>query len=150
LRKAGPLIGAPLVPLVGVGFLAALCGLIGLLYRAGRAGPIVAGVLAFLPLFLGGVMTMIFLGLAAGWALMVSAVAVEGEDSFDALSRAYSYVFQRPARYAGYLVLGAVVGTIGVLVVTVFSRLLLELAAWGLAFGAPDATIFRLFREEPT
>ncbi len=73
LRKVGPLLGAPLGPLVGVAFFAALCGVLGLLYRIpGQAGATIAGVLAFLPLLAALVMTLILIGLVAGWPLMVA------------------------------------------------------------------------------
>jgi hypothetical protein len=146
--KKVPLVWAPLSPLVGVAFFAALCAPMGLLYRwAGRGGEAVAGALAFLPLLAGLVMALILLGLAAGWPLMIATVAAEGEDTFDALSRSYSYVFQRPGRYAAYVALAWGLGVPGLLVVGAFARAVVALAAWGLAFGAPDdrpALLFRL------
>jgi hypothetical protein len=145
--KAPHLVGAPLSPLVGVGFFAALCAPLGLLYQIpGPVGATVAGILAILPLLAGLVMALILLGLAVGWPLMVATIAAEGEDTFDALSRSYSYVYQRPVRYAAYVALAWGLGILGLLVVGVFARAVVALAAWGLAFGAPDARLIELFR----
>ena len=42
-------------------------------------------------------MTLILLGLTGGFNLMYPTIAVEGSDSFDAISRSFSYVYARPA-----------------------------------------------------
>lgn len=149
-RKAVPLVVAPLSPWVGVAILAAPCALMGLLYRTvGDVGATTAGILAFVPLLAGLVMGLILIGLAAGWPLMVAAVAAEGEDGFDALSRSYSYVFQRPGRYLASAALAALGGGIGWLAVQAFAALVLQLAAWALAFGAPDDRVAGLFAGDP-
>lgn len=146
LAKGVTLIWAPLSPLVGVAFFAALCALLGLLYQIpGRGGAAVAGALAFLPLLAGLIMALLLLGQAVGWPLMIATVVAEGEDTFDALSRSYSYVFQRPGRYASYVALAWVLGIPGFLAVGFFARAVVALAAWGLAFGAPDARLAGLF-----
>ncbi|HEX8199100.1 MAG TPA: hypothetical protein VF590_01335 [Isosphaeraceae bacterium] len=145
--KAPHLIGAPLSPFIGVGFFAGLCALLGLLYRIpGPVGATIAGILAFLPLMAGLVMALILLGLAVGWPLMIATIAAEGEDTFDALSRSYSYVYQRPARFAAYAALAWVLGALGLLVVGVFARAILALAAWGLSLGAPGARLLDLWQ----
>lgn len=146
IRKAVGFVGSPLCPLIAVGLFGALCGLFGLLYQIpGGVGATIAGVLAFLPLLAGLVMTLILAGLAAGWPLMIASVAVEGEDAFDALSRTYAYVFQRPARYAAFLAWAWLVGTLGLVVVSLFAKAVPHLTEWGLAFGAPDALLDDLF-----
>ena len=52
-------------------------------------------------------MALLLLGLAFGWPLMWATISTEGTDSFDALSRSYAYVFQRPLRYLFYVVVRA-------------------------------------------
>ena len=44
-------------------------------------------------------------GLAAGWPLMWPTISSEGTDAFDALSRSYAYVYQRPLAYLLYAVI---------------------------------------------
>ncbi len=145
------LIGAPLAPMIGIGFFAALCAPLGLLYRIpGPIGTTLAGVFAVLPLLAGLIMAMLVVGLAIGWPLMIATVAVEAEDAFDALSRAYSYVYNRPARYAAYVLISWIVGTIGLLVVVFFAWLVVHMAVWGLSWGGSSDRIVRLFQGDPS
>ncbi len=146
VSKAGTLIAAPAIPLLGVAFLTGIVALFGLLYQPSAAGfGLVAGALAFFPLLLGVVLLWLLIGLAVGWPLMVASVAAEGEDSFDALSRSFSYVFQRPVSLGILTAVAWAVGTGGVLLIVLLARLVLHLTAWGLAFGAPDAKVAGLF-----
>lgn len=140
------LVGAPLSPFVGLGFFGLICALFGLLYRIpGGSGATAAGFLAFVPLLAGLVMGLIVVGLAAGWPLMVQTVAADGEDAFDALSRSYSYVYQRPWQLAGYTAAAWAIGVVGFLFVQVFAALVVRLTLWGLSMGGPRERLLRLF-----
>ncbi len=144
-RHIVALVGAPLSPFVGLGFFAVLCALFGLLYRIpGGAGAAAAGWLAFIPLVCGLVMALIVVGLAAGWPLMVLTVAADGEDAFDALSRSYSYVYQRPWHLAGLAALAWAIGIVGFLFVQIFANLVVQLTLWGLSMGGPRERLLRL------
>ncbi len=90
-------------------------------------------------------MTLILIGLAAGWPLMTATVAAEAEDGFDALSRSYAYVNQRTGRYAAYWGLAWLIGIVGLIVVDLFARMVVHLTRWSLGFGAPGATLDVLF-----
>lgn len=136
LGKFIPLVGGPLTPLVGVALFAAFCAAFGTLYRM-PSGSLIAGALLVLPLLAALVMATILTGLAAGWPLVHAAVAAEGEDGFDALSRSYAYVFQRPGRYVAYVLISGIVGIAGLVFVDLFSRAVVHLAVWGLSFSAP-------------
>ena len=151
LRRARPLVGAPLSALLGAAIPALPCGLIGLaLYRLpGPIGPSIGGVLLFVPLLLGLVMALILLGLAAGWPLMILTVVAEDEDTADALSRSYAYTFQRPIRYASFVLVAWAVGVLGLLVIGTFAHAVVHLAEWGLALGAPAGRLHRLFEGNP-
>ncbi len=149
-KKALALIGTPLCPMIGLGFFACLCALMGLLYQIpGPIGVTVAGLFAFLPLLAGLVMALIVVGLAVGWPMMVATVAVEAEDVFDALSRSYSYTYQRGGRYAAMIAVSWLFGTVGLAVVWMFAALVVHMARWGLAFGAPDGRLLGLFAGNP-
>jgi hypothetical protein len=149
IRKAVPLLSAPLSPLVGVAFFAVLVALFGLLYRIPTLGPVIAGALAFLPLLAGLTMALILFGLAVGWPLMPASVAAETEDGFDSLSRAFAYVHQRPVPYAAYLALAWVLGTAGLVVVDLFAGMVGGLTEWGLSFSAPGNLLSTLFGALP-
>jgi hypothetical protein len=149
LRHSAALVSAPITPFLGVVFFAVPCALLGMGYQLRNGFALAAlGVFAFLPLLAGVAMTIILTGVAAGWPLMHSAIAAEGEDAFDAISRSYAYVFERPARYAAYTALAWLLGILGVLLVGVLARMVIGLALWGLSFGAPDSLLVALFQGE--
>ncbi|SIO01108.1 hypothetical protein SAMN05444166_2027 [Singulisphaera sp. GP187] len=147
LGKSIPLVLGPLSPLIGVAILAVPCACFGLLYRLPASiGPVIAGVLLVLPLLAGLVMALILVGLATGWPLMHASVAAEAEDGFDALSRSYAYVFQRPLRYASYLVLAWIIGLAGLAFVSIFAQLVVQMAHWSLSISAPHDPLEALFQ----
>lgn len=142
LGRAPALITAPLSPLLALAIFGGLSALIGLGYRIpGTVGATVAGALGFVPLLCGLVMALIVIGLAAGWPLMTVTVAAEGEDAFDAISRSYSYVYQRPLRYGLSVLLAWALGVAGLIFAMVFARLVAQLAVWGQAFGGGQAVL---------
>ena len=56
--------------------------------------------------------TLVLIGLLAGCNLLYPAIAVEGTDAFDAISRAYNYVLGRPWRMIFYNVAALIYGAI--------------------------------------
>jgi hypothetical protein len=70
------------------------------------------------------------LGLMFGWPLMWATISTEGTDSFDAISRSYAYVFQRPLRYLLYTVVAVVLGALGWLLVSNFAAGAIHLTYW--------------------
>lgn len=128
-------LAAPLFPLVGVLFGAVLLGALGLLLQ-GNVGLLIAALIW--PLFLvGGVLAaLMLLGLLFGWPLMWATISAEGTDSFDALARAYSYVFQRPLRYLFYAVVAILFGILGWLLVSNFAAAVISLTYWAADWGA--------------
>lgn len=137
LKHSGALIAAPLLPMVAV----LLCGLIaagfGLLFQLpGKVGE-VAGAIGFVvPLAMGLVAALLLIDLAVSWPLMHAAVAAEGEDSVDAMSRAFGCVNRRPAQFVGLVVLVWFVGSVGLVVVHLIATAGLHLAVWGAGFTA--------------
>jgi len=139
LGRAFPLIAAPLTPMIAVAVFAAGCAGFGLLYRLPNGvGSTIAAIFTFLPLLAGLAMALILLGLAAAWPLMHATVAAEGEDTPDALSRSYSYVNQRLARYAVLAASSWAIGVVGLILAVFLARVVVGLSDWGVALGAPD------------
>lgn len=116
---------APLVPLaiiVVIGLFMMLGGLV-------MSVPVLDLLMSILfPLaILGGLLVaFLLIGLVAGGCLMYPTIAVESSDSFDAISRSYSYVFGRPWRAALYGLASLVYGVICYLFVRVFAFLILS------------------------
>ncbi len=117
-------ITAPLIMLAIIFLLGLLLGFGGLLSAIPYVGAVLRIVFALLfglVLIIGAAITFMSIGLLAGFPLMYPAIAVEGSDSFDAISRSFSYVFGRPWRYGLYLLVSAVYGTICYLFVRLFA-----------------------------
>lgn len=101
---------APLIPLVIVLVTGAIVAVGGLLMYVPVVGPIVVGVLYILALVAGFVITLVVVGTVGGINLMYPTIAVEGSDSFDAISRSFSYIFARPWRMIFYSGLSLIYG----------------------------------------
>ncbi len=138
LRKFWSLFTAPLLPASVVLFFTALCFLGGLLGRIPGAGEIVLGVLYFVALIFGLLMALILMGLAAGWPLMYAAIGAEDSDAFDAMSRAYAYVFDRPWHYAWLVLLSLLYGSIVIFFVAVVAGLTVDMAGWTVGLGVGE------------
>ena len=102
-RKWPSYFAAPLLPVGGVLLATIPVLVLGLIMRA-NVGLLLGGLLWPLVLVAGLLMTLLLLGLLFGWPLMWATISAEGTDSFDALSRSYAYMFQRPLHYLFYVV----------------------------------------------
>ncbi len=86
-------------------------------------------------------MTLLLLGLMFGWPLMWGTISTEGTDSFDALSRSYAYVFQRPLHYLFYAIVAAIFGWLGWLLVQNFASGIIWMTYWAASWGATDELV---------
>ncbi|HLA85139.1 MAG TPA: hypothetical protein VJL29_10120 [Thermoguttaceae bacterium] len=125
---------APLFPLLGV--LLATVGIfvVGLLLNTGLTAWI-AAILWPLLLVGGLMMAVLLLGLGFGWPLMWPTISTEGTDSFDALSRTYAYVFQKPLQYLFYVVVAGLFGVLGWLLVSNFAAAVITLTDWAASWA---------------
>ena len=137
IKKFSSFLFAPLIPAVivaALGFVVWLGSLI--LYNWGWGiGEVLNGVLFFLPLIAGFVMALVAVGTVGGLNLMYPTIAVEGSDSFDAISRSFSYVYARPWRMAFYSLAALVYGVLCYLFVRFFAFLMLKLAHISVGLG---------------
>ena len=120
LSKFVGFFSAPLIPVVIVAALGIIILLGGLIGAIPGVGEIIVGLLMGLALIVGAIMAFITLGLLGGCNLMYPAIAVEGSDGLDAISRSFSYVFKKPWRMGFYTVLACVYGAICYLFVRCF------------------------------
>lgn len=145
-------LGALLVITVG---LAAIGFITGYTYFFGDI--VLAGL--FFPVFLiiGLVMAVVVVGLL-GWPLMYPTIAIEGSDSFDALSRSYSYLYQKPWQFLWYTLVTLAYGAAVVFFVGLMGSLMVYLTQWGIGQApwlysddpARDRTNAYLFEHAPT
>ena len=133
-RKWLPAFNAVLFVLVGVLALSLPGAILGLAMRTDW-GLAFAG--AVWPLVLLGavVLSILVVGVVAGWPLMVACVGVERGDSFQAISTAFSYLYQRPLHYAFYAAVALLVSVPALAVATLFADATETLALWAASFG---------------
>lgn len=117
---------APLIPLIIILVAGLLVGIGGLLLYIPFLGPIVVGALFILALLAGFVMTLVATGTVGGFNLMYPTIAVEGSDSFDAISRSFSYIFARPWKKLFYSAVAIVYGALCFLFVRFFVYVMLS------------------------
>ncbi|MCK4628537.1 MAG: hypothetical protein KAT56_06005, partial [Sedimentisphaerales bacterium] len=125
LGKFASFFTAPLIPAMIMLFIALLMFLPSLLIAVPYIGEIIGGLIFPLALLGGFVIALVTVGLVGGFNLMYPTIAVEGSDSFDAISRSFSYIFARPWRMGFYSLVAAVSGAVCYLFVRFFAFLLL-------------------------
>jgi len=81
---------APLAPICIIIFIALFIFLLGLIGNIPIAGELIIGLFAPLALIAGSLIAVISIGMVAGFNLMFPAVAYDGSDCFDAISRSFS------------------------------------------------------------
>ncbi len=125
---------APVFPLIFLGvltFFLILFGLFsGLIPIVGDV--LIAGLLWPIVIIIGLIMAVVLVGLV-GWPLMNATISTEGSDSFDALSRSYSYVYQAPWHYIWYSFVALAYGMVLVFFVGLMGSLMVYLGEWGVS-----------------
>lgn len=139
---------APLFPLIGIVMVAIPVALLGILLRVGLG---ILGVAVIWPVLLVGglVMALLLVGLIFGWPLMWATISAEGTDSFDALSRCYAYVFQRPLHYLFYAVIAAAFGALGWWLVSNVAWLVVWMTYFAASWGAGNEAIEAIRTSSP-
>jgi len=126
---------APLAPLAIIIFIGLFIFILGIIGNIPRLGELIIGIFTPLALIAGALIAVLSIGTVAGFNLMFPAVAYDGSDCFDAISRAFSYIFAKPWRMGFYTALAAVYGAICYTFVRFFAFLLLWAAHWFLQLG---------------
>ena len=111
-------IGIIIVPVVFI-FILGLAGNIPLV------GELIIGISMPLALIAGALITVVLIGMFAGFNLMYPAVAYDGSDCFDSISRSFSYVYTKPWRMGFYTTVAAVYGAVSYTFVRIFAFILL-------------------------
>ncbi|HEX8324134.1 MAG TPA: hypothetical protein VF595_09490 [Tepidisphaeraceae bacterium] len=134
---------APLIPVIIIAVLALVLAVASVLISVpGISGiwSVLIGIVFFLALLAGLVMMLTAVGLIGGGHLMYPTIAAEGSDSFDAVSRSFSYLYARPWQLGFYSLIALVYGAITFLFVRLALYVLLllvhgsiSLLQWGQA-----------------
>ena len=91
---------SPVFPLLLVALFTFFLMIFGWIEWIPWVGDVFAGIFWPIVLFFGFIIAIVLVGLV-GWPLMIATISTEGTDSFDALSRSYSYVYQAPGATSG-------------------------------------------------
>ena len=94
-----------------------------------------AGAIWPLVLIGGIVLAILAIGVVAGWPLMVGGVGVERGDSFQAISTAFSYLYQRPLHYIFYLLVALAVSLPALAAAHLFATATSNLTLWAASLG---------------
>lgn len=123
---------APIGIIIVIGLFIFLLGLIG---NIPRLGELIMGILMPLAMLAGALIAVVLIGTVAGFNLMFPAIAYDGSDCFDAISRSFSYVYSKPWQLGFYTAIAAVYGAICYTFVRFFAFLLLCASRWFLQLG---------------
>lgn len=128
--------GGPMFPLLGVLIAVAPVAIfLGIPLKA-DIGVLAVGLLWPLVLLCGFFLAILLVGLLFGWPLMWPTISTEGTDSFDALSRSYSYTYQRPVHYLFYAAVAGVLGALAWIVVMIFANGVINYSFWAASWGS--------------
>jgi len=134
-KKFTSFFAAPLIPLgiiIVIGLLISLLGLVG---NIPYIGELIMSIFMFLAILAGALLAIISIGAIGGFNLMFPAVAYDGSDCFDAISRSMSYVYARPWRMAFYTAVALIYGAICYIFVRFFAFLILFITHLFLGVG---------------
>ncbi len=124
---------APLFPLVFVVGLLIIMIIFGYFSMIPILGDIVvSGLFWWVMIGFGLLMAVALVGLI-GWPLMSATISTEGTDSWEAVSRSYTYVFQRPWQYIWYGLVAVCYGAVVVFFVGFMGSFMVYLSKWGVA-----------------
>ncbi len=129
---------APLAPVAIIIFIGLFIFLLGLMGNIPWVGELIIGIFVLLALIAGALITVVLIGTVAGFNLMFPAVAYDGSDCFDAISRSFSYVYAKPWRMVFYTAIAAVYGAVCYTFVRLFAFLLLWVTHLSLQLGVWD------------
>ena len=126
---------APLAPIAIMLFMGLFIVLLALAGNIPQVGELIVVLGTPLALINAALIAVILIGAVAGFGLMFPAVAYDGSDCFDSISRSLSYVYAQPSRMACYSLIAAVYGAICYVFVRFFAFLMLSITHCLLQIG---------------
>ncbi len=139
-RRLAVFVKTPLAPLAIILVLGLGLAVLGLIGAIPFVGEILVGILLVAFFAIAFVLMLLLLGILGGFNLLYPTLAVEGSDTFDAMSRAFAYAYARPWRLAFYTLVSLIYGVATFLFVSFAVYLILAVthtcAGWGVnVFG---------------
>ena len=133
-KRLGSYVTAPLIPLAILALLVIGMWLYGYPFMIPIFGDIVvAGLFWPLMIVVGLLLAVTLVGLV-GWPFMSVTISAQGgTDVWDAFTRAYSYVYQKPWHFIWYTVVAVVYGAVVIFFIGFMGSLTIYLAKWGVS-----------------
>lgn len=135
-EKWGWFIGTLLLPAAVAGVIGLLLAVFGLIFFNWPGLDVVGGALYGLAMLAGLMMVILLVGLILAGGLLYPALAVEETDGFDAVSRSFHYLWNRPWQWAIYQGLALVYGAVCYLILAGLVFLAVWVAWWCVGLGA--------------
>ncbi|MEL7497045.1 MAG: hypothetical protein AAFN77_05505 [Planctomycetota bacterium] len=135
LEKWTTAIGAIGAPLTAILVICLPLSIVGLLMGF-DVGLMLVGLLWVIVIAAAALMGVLLFGLMFGWPLMVASVSCEGQNAFDAMTRSYAYVFQRPLHYLFYSLVAILFGGLCWIIVAALADMVVNLSYWSTSWGA--------------
>lgn len=148
LARTPNYLAAPLLPFLAVVVIVAFCAIGGLITWIPGLN-VLMGAFWFLALLAGWIVTIVLVGLAVGWPLMYAAISAEATESFDAISRVYSYILGRAWNYLFYAVVSICFGAILTTLVVMFAFMTMHLSQYAVSWGASSDAIRTFYSAAP-
>ena len=137
IRRFTSFFGTPIVPMIIIAITGLCLVSVGLIsnipFGIGELG---TGILMLPALAAGAIIAAVLLGAIGGLNLAFPAVAYDGSDGLDAVSRSFNYVYAKPWRLGFYTAMAVIYGAICYIFVRFFAFLLLWSTYRGLRLGA--------------
>lgn len=131
------------VPLLLIGLFAVPLFLVGLLMNVDFL-LVLVGIGWLVMVLVGLMMAVVLIPLFFGYPLLWPAIATEGSDAFESVSRSYAYPTQKPYHYVFYWVIVLLIGFLAAFVASLLSTRTIEFARWGTSWGAGTERIVEL------
>jgi hypothetical protein len=130
LKRYLSLISAPIFPLIFIAVVVVAMILFGVLLMIPILGEFLGGLLWPLMILAGLGIAVLLVGLV-GWPMMAATISTEGTDSWEAVSRSYSYVFGKPWHYVFYSAIALLYGALLIFFVGFMGSAMVYFAKWG-------------------
>jgi hypothetical protein len=123
---------APLFPMAFMLALVILMVIYGFIHMIPGLGELIDALFWWLIVGFGLLMAVLLVGLVS-WPMMAAAVSTEGTDSWEAVSRSYSYLIQAPWHFVWYNLVALAYGAVIIFFVGFMGSLMVYLANWGVS-----------------
>jgi len=134
-KRFGSFFWSPVVPFIFAAIMLLCASVVGLVGRIPVVGPPLMGIFFCVAVFIAAIALIVVIATVFGFSFMWPTIAVEGTNSFDAISRSFNYILARPWKTLWCWLVAIVYNAVLIAFVAGFAWLMLKLATACIAFG---------------